>query len=76
MSYVKNLPWKSRVLARTLRIMNLLSIVEQYTHYTHNILTPQFPCPRTLTNHICVSDIRGPIALLYRPDTARVLYIG
>ena len=40
-------------------------------------VTPRFPWPRTLTNHIGVSDIGGPKALLfYRPDMARVLSIG
>ena len=29
-----------------------------------NILTPQFPWPRTLTNHNSVSDIGGPKAVL------------
>ena len=66
------IPWKSRVLARA-----QFEFAQWVTLGTSNILTPRFPWPRTLTNHIGVSDIGGPKALLfYRPDTARVLSIG
>ena len=65
-------PWKSRVLARA-----QFEFTQQVTLKTCNILTPRCPWPRTLTNHIGVSDVGGPKALLfYRPDTARVLSIG
>ena len=66
------LPWKSRVLARA-----PFEFAPRVTLRTSKILTPRFPWPRTLTNHIGVSDIGGLKALLfYRPDTARVLLVS
>ena len=47
---------------------------QRVTLETSNILTPRFPWSRIFTNHIGVSDIGRPKALLfYRPDTARAL---
>ena len=66
------LPWKSRILARA-----QLKISQRITLGTSNIVTPQFPCPKTLTNYIGVFDIGGPKALLfYRTDMTRFLSIG
>ena len=41
------------------------------------MIPPQCPFPSTLTNNIILSDVGGPIVLLfYRSDTVRVLSIG
>ena len=66
------LPWKSRVLA-----IAQFEFAQRVTLETSKILTPRFPWPRTLTNHICVSDIGGAKSLLFnRPDWARVYWLA
>ena len=50
----QSVPWKSRVLTRA-----QFEFGQRVTLGMNNILTPQFPWPRTLANHIGVSDIGG-----------------
>ena len=55
---------------------NLREFAQRVTMGTSNILTSRFPWPRTLTNHIGVSEGEPKALPFYRPDTARVLSIG
>ena len=56
-----------------IQISRKSEFAQQVNLGTSNILTPWFPWPSTLTNHIGVSDIGGPKALLFY---RRVLSIG
>ena len=58
----------------TLEIQGSREFVQQVTLGTSNILILRFPFPRTLTNHIDVSNIGGPKVLFYR--RMQVLSIG
>ena len=46
-------------------VLAQFEFAQQVTLGTSNIIPPQCPSPSTLTNHICVSDIGGPKALLF-----------
>ena len=51
-----------------------LNLLSKSLRGASKIIPPRCPSPSTLTNHIGVSDIGRPKALLfYRPDTAYVL---
>ena len=69
----RQLPWKSRVLTRA-----QLEFAQRVNLGTSNILTPRFPRPRTLTNHIGVSEIGGAksVAVLPSGYPTPILLIG